>query len=349
MFEIRLDDIYICHDDTSGYVIMADMSKIFKMKLSKQINSDNVSYKYVKNKLRKNKFLPINYVRVFMEFAAIAGHYTPVQDIMQNCFLDKTCAKPCILSYGDCIDTNSPFKEKGNQIYDYSLQDKSPYIHIFQKTTRPHNKNKQHSKSGIFKKDNSYKNINKKFKETRQRMKFVYKKPMKLKDFLLKKYISNNKSRYLFHSISTTFYDYVKQLQTKNGYNAYEKLIKTIVKNPADIKQNKVNFLYYILRNKLISNDLKININAYHRMNKFIPSQKNEFCYKQFYDAKKICYYDITEQDFFTNISYSLMQMFAMIELCGKKYEQIIIKYLGRRYKSNSIWRALIIEWKVVD
>ena len=49
MFEIRLDDIYICHDDTSGYVIMADMSKIFKMKLSKQINSDNVSYKYVKN------------------------------------------------------------------------------------------------------------------------------------------------------------------------------------------------------------------------------------------------------------------------------------------------------------
>lgn len=116
MFEIRLDDIYICHDDTSGYVIMADMSKIFKMKLSKQINSDNVSYKYVKNKLRKNKFLPINYVRVFMEFAAIAGHYTPVQDIMQNCFLDKTCAKPCILSYGDCIDTNSPFKEKGNQI-----------------------------------------------------------------------------------------------------------------------------------------------------------------------------------------------------------------------------------------
>lgn len=81
-------------------------------------------------------------------------------------------------------------------------------------------------------------------------------------------------------------------------------------------------------------------------MDKFTPSQNNEFCYKQFYEANKLCYNDIISSDFFEKISKCLEHMFYLLNIIGEKNEKIIIKYLETNYQHEKNCRIFVIEWK---
>lgn len=327
LFEIHLDDLYIRNDDTFGYIIMVDMSKIFRIKMSKYVRYDTTKkYEYLKNKFMNIKFLPINYVHVFMEYSIVNKPFTITKNILQNFSLSEEKQEPSVIVYGEneYKHIHAPFSKDSSRSK-LSVQKNLSNLHTYQKPTK--------IKPKWIKKINHI-------------TKYKYRKTTKLKDFLLQKIcdrdlVYSNTSAY---SICTIFNDYTNKLINENNYGLYHQFIHNIINDNS--KQGQINFAYYIFRKRLISKDLKINTSAYKHMDKFTPSQNNEFCYKQFYEANKLCYNDITSSDFFEKISKGLEHMFYLLNIIGKKNEKIIIKYLETIYLQEKNCRIFVIEWK---